>query len=230
MAGPVVTAAEIARIVAACAAVHPVVKEAPVAEVVFHAQAESGMQRFAVGVNRDEARRLPARSESFATLAEAVSSTAALLREGRSVDVGVMQVNLRAHPNAFPSLEAAFDAGLNICYGARVLGDAYKVRREARCVYNRGPGRPDCPPGYPEGIDRAARTVTARLTGGSEAAPAVPEAPAPAAAPPPPPPRPRPAGTAFQRVHPGPAAPPPSAAGTEVPAAESSTRLAENRP
>lgn len=235
MANLIVTAAEIASIVAACAVAHPVVKEAPLPEVVFHAQAESRMHRFAVGVNKDDARRLPAVSESFATEAQAVSFAAAMLRAGRSIDVGVMQVNLRAHPignvpgASFPSLEAAFDVGLNVCYGARVLGDAYKVRREARCIYNTG--RPNCSNGYPEGIDRAGRLVAARLTGDVTGAPErAPDGLNPPAAspPPPPPPRPRPAGTAFQRVHPAPERPSPSAAGTEAPAAEPSTRLAEN--
>lgn len=232
MAGPVVTAVEIAAIVASCASVHPVVKEAPVAEIVFHAEHESGMQRFAVGVNKDTARGLPARSESFSSEAQAVAFADSMLRAGRSIDVGPMQINLRAHPipHSFPSLAAAFDVGLNVCYGAQVLGEAYKTRREARCAYNAGPTRPHCPPGYPEGIDRAARLVTARLLGGLPAASKPTE---PQIVVPPAPPRLRPAGTAFQRVMP--AAPPradqaPPPARTEAPVGDVATRLAENRP
>jgi hypothetical protein len=37
------------------------------------------------------------------------------------IDVGCMQINLRWHPDAFPSLEAAFDPGLNVDYAARYL-------------------------------------------------------------------------------------------------------------
>ena len=36
----------------------------------------------------------------------------------RSIDVGCMQVNLMHHPNAFTSLEAAFDPTINALYAA----------------------------------------------------------------------------------------------------------------
>jgi hypothetical protein len=39
----------------------------------------------------------------------------------RSIDVGCMQINLLHHPNAFASLDAAFDPTLNVAYGARFL-------------------------------------------------------------------------------------------------------------
>lgn len=39
----------------------------------------------------------------------------------RSIDVGCMQVNLNHHPNAFPSLEVAFDPLANARYGAKFL-------------------------------------------------------------------------------------------------------------
>jgi hypothetical protein len=48
----------------------------------------------------------------FNTKAEAVAKTEELLAAGkRSIDVGCMQVNLRHHPDAFASLNAAFDPG-----------------------------------------------------------------------------------------------------------------------
>ncbi|MFC7735009.1 lytic transglycosylase domain-containing protein [Roseomonas sp. GCM10028921] len=54
--------------------------------------------------------------------AAAVAAVAALLARGqRSVDVGCMQVNLMHHPDAFPSLEAAFDPLTNARYAARFL-------------------------------------------------------------------------------------------------------------
>jgi len=37
------------------------------------------------------------------------------------VDVGCMQVDLRHHPNAFASLEEAFDPAANVAYGAQYL-------------------------------------------------------------------------------------------------------------
>jgi transglycosylase-like protein with SLT domain len=39
----------------------------------------------------------------------------------RSIDVGCMQVNLQQHPEAFPSLEAAFDPATNVAYAVRFL-------------------------------------------------------------------------------------------------------------
>jgi hypothetical protein len=39
----------------------------------------------------------------------------------RSIDVGCMQVNLLQHPDAFPSLEAAFDPATNVAYAVRFL-------------------------------------------------------------------------------------------------------------
>lgn len=45
----------------------------------------------------------------------------ALARGAHQVDVGCMQVNLQAHPNAFPTLDAAFDPAANADYAARFL-------------------------------------------------------------------------------------------------------------
>ncbi len=39
----------------------------------------------------------------------------------RNIDVGCMQVNLRYHPDAFASIEAAFDPATNVAYAARYL-------------------------------------------------------------------------------------------------------------
>ena len=38
-----------------------------------------------------------------------------------NIDVGCMQVNLQAHPDAFASLDEAFEPGTNVAYGARFL-------------------------------------------------------------------------------------------------------------
>ncbi len=40
----------------------------------------------------------------------------------RNIDVGCMQINLKYHPRAFDSLEAAFDPAENVAYAARFLG------------------------------------------------------------------------------------------------------------
>ena len=62
----------------------------------------------------------------FATKAEAVAAVVALQARGvRSIDVGCMQVNLRHHPAAFPSLDAAFDPAANAAYAMRFLGSLH---------------------------------------------------------------------------------------------------------
>jgi hypothetical protein len=40
-----------------------------------------------------------------------------------NIDVGCMQVNLRAHPDAFATLDEAFDPAANVSYGARFLAE-----------------------------------------------------------------------------------------------------------
>src|SRR6202012_2592295 len=37
----------------------------------------------------------------------------------RSIDIGCMQINLRYHPNAFRTMEDAFDPATNVAYGAQ---------------------------------------------------------------------------------------------------------------
>ncbi|MEQ8378892.1 transglycosylase SLT domain-containing protein [Parvibaculum sp.] len=58
----------------------------------------------------------------FKTKREAIEKTQNLLDGGmRSIDIGCMQVNLRYHPDAFASLEDAFDPMTNVAYGADFL-------------------------------------------------------------------------------------------------------------
>ena len=61
--------------------------------------------------------------------AAAVAEVEALRARGvTNIDVGCMQVNLRYHPNAFDSLETAFDPRRNVAYAAAYLG---RLRAEA---------------------------------------------------------------------------------------------------
>ncbi len=101
----------------------------------------------------------------FASRDQAIAAVRALQARGvQSIDVGCMQVNLMYHPDAFASLEAAFDPHSNANHAARflnalyangknwaraiaayhsetpALGDAYRVLVEAR--WQRG-GAPD---------------------------------------------------------------------------------------
>ena len=50
-------------------------------------------------------------------------ATEALSRGHRNVDVGCFQVNLLHHPNAFATLDEAFDPSANAHYAARFLAD-----------------------------------------------------------------------------------------------------------
>jgi tetratricopeptide (TPR) repeat protein len=65
----------------------------------------------------------------FETKEEAVKATRKLLDEGqRSIDVGCMQVNLRYHPNAFASLDEAFEPATNVAYGAKFLKSLHDLQ------------------------------------------------------------------------------------------------------
>lgn len=58
----------------------------------------------------------------FSTKQEAIVAVRDLQKKGvKSIDVGCMQINLQHHPNAFRSLEEAFDPATNVSYGATFL-------------------------------------------------------------------------------------------------------------
>lgn len=58
----------------------------------------------------------------FETKRQAIAAVRALQRRGVSnIDVGCMQINLRHHPDAFASLQQAFDPGANAAYAATFL-------------------------------------------------------------------------------------------------------------
>jgi hypothetical protein len=62
----------------------------------------------------------------FETKQEAVAAVTVLQARGvRSIDVGCMQVNLMFHPDAFASLDEAFDPRVNARYAARFLNVLY---------------------------------------------------------------------------------------------------------
>jgi hypothetical protein len=62
----------------------------------------------------------------FETKSAAIQAVQDLQTAGvQSVDVGCMQINLMHHPNAFASLDEAFDPGANTRYGARFLAALY---------------------------------------------------------------------------------------------------------
>lgn len=69
------------------------------------------------------------RGSFFPDRTAAIAAVRTLQAQGvRSIDVGCMQVNLRHHPNAFASLEEAFDPLSNARYAARFLGELQATR------------------------------------------------------------------------------------------------------
>ncbi len=67
----------------------------------------------------------------FDTAEQAVTAVKALQARGvRSIDVGCLQVNLMYHPDAFASLEDAFDPRTNALYAARFLNSLYAAARD----------------------------------------------------------------------------------------------------
>ncbi|MEM8785513.1 MAG: hypothetical protein AAGF19_06635 [Pseudomonadota bacterium] len=60
----------------------------------------------------------------YRSKAEAVAAARGFVRQGHtSIDVGCAQINLKFHPRAFDSMEAAFDPPTNLSYAARLLKD-----------------------------------------------------------------------------------------------------------
>jgi hypothetical protein len=67
----------------------------------------------------------------FATKAEAIAAVRALQAKGvQSIDVGCVQINLAQHPNAFRSLDDAFDPDINARYGATFLSRLFAMTKD----------------------------------------------------------------------------------------------------
>ena len=123
----------------------------------------------------------------FDTKAQAIAAVQALRARGvRSIDVGCMQVNLMHHPDAFASLDQAFEPAVNADYAARFLSDLHAQTGDwmtaAAHYHSANPA---------EGTPYAAKVAAAwpeeqRLAGATPIAPAVGAAPLATAMPPPP--------------------------------------------
>ena len=62
----------------------------------------------------------------YESKAQVVAAVGLLQAAGiRSIDVGCMQVNLMYHPDAFASLDTAFDPATNVAYAIRFLSSLY---------------------------------------------------------------------------------------------------------
>ena len=65
----------------------------------------------------------------YPSKSEAIRAVKKLQAQGvKSIDVGCMQINLAYHPDAFDSLEEAFDPKTNVAYAAKFLNNLYETR------------------------------------------------------------------------------------------------------
>jgi type IV secretion system protein VirB1 len=152
------------------------------------AKVESGFNPLAVGVNG--APRIRVRA---ANKADAIAKASALIAQGRSVDLGVSQINSRNLTWLGLTVEAAFDPCRNLAASARVLQDGY-ARSAAKRVgeqpalltalsyYNTGHPQRGLRNGYVAKVAKAAAQVVPALRVEAEASAVEPLA----AAPPPP--------------------------------------------
>jgi hypothetical protein len=125
------------------------------------------------------------RGSSYPSLAEAAAAVRRLQETGvRSIDTGCMQINMRHHPQAFASLEEAFDPVANARYAARFLlalqqraGDWMTA---AGHYHSQTPERAE---GYRARVQAAWNAERANPTPGSAMAESRPAAPSAATAP-----------------------------------------------
>jgi Transglycosylase SLT domain len=84
------------------------------------------------------------RGRHFDTCQEAKAFIRQAIRKGQTnIDVGCMQINLRAHPNAFSSAASALDPENNIRYGAELLRRKYVQHgswsKAVKCYHSSNP-------------------------------------------------------------------------------------------
>ena len=84
---------------------------------------ESAGDQYAVGINADPARNLPSDRVSATTVGEAVEKAAALLAQGRHIDLGLAQISDRQLARHHLTLAGAFDECANLRAGAEHLAD-----------------------------------------------------------------------------------------------------------
>ena len=163
---------------------------APGGELAYRLQAiavhESGDQRlFAdpllIGVNVDRARGLPAAVLHSSSPEEARDKARTLLAQGRSFDLGLMQINVGSLVQDGLSIETAFDACRNMAAGAaHFTADVRAVLNLSHRRYNTGSTERGA--GYASAIE----TVLARIqTAGPDTSRSVVTAPLSPPAPPP---------------------------------------------
>lgn len=125
-------------------------------------QVESGFEPFAIGVN-GAARR----SQVADTREEAVASALAHIAAGRSVDLGLAQINNKSLGWLGLTVEQAFEPCANLAAAARILSDSYArgnasqvgvqpALQTALSLYNTGDPRRGFANGYVAKVLKAA--------------------------------------------------------------------------
>jgi type IV secretion system protein VirB1 len=100
---------------------------------------ESGGDPLIIGVNADPSRGLPGAVVRSATMQDAIGQARALLAQGRSIDLGLMQINSAQLARHGLSVDAAFDACRNMAAGAdHYAADVAAVWNLAARRYNAG--------------------------------------------------------------------------------------------
>lgn len=151
------------------------------------AQAESGLDPLAIGD------ATAGRSHSPRSAATAVAQATALLRQGHSLDLGLMQLNSATLARLGLGVADAFEPCRNIAAGARVLAggfapqggeDGQQALVRALSRYNTGSPERGVANGYVARVQAAAATVVPaiRLEGTARPDPDPPAPPPPAAA------------------------------------------------
>jgi type IV secretion system protein VirB1 len=135
---------------------------------------ESGGDPFVIGANADRARGLPATAIRSATPQEAATRAAALLAQGRSIDLGLMQINSGQLARHGLTLETAFDACRSMAAGAdHYAADVRAVWNFALRRYNTGTVERGA--AYAASVERVLARVPAIQIAGPYRAPATPE-------------------------------------------------------
>jgi len=136
-----------------------------------------------IGVNADPARGLPATALRSTTPQEAATRAATLLAQGRSIDLGLMQINSGQLARHGLTVQTAFGACRNMAAGAaRYAGDVQAVWTLAHRRYNTGSTERGA--AYAAGIEE----VLSRVRAQQAAAPVAPAPPPQQPSGPPPPP------------------------------------------
>lgn len=101
----------------------------------------------------------------FKTKIEAVKFVKDSIKNGhQSIDVGCMQVNLKYHPNAFKTIEQAFDPYLNVKYASQFLIEKFSQEGSwHKAVANYHSANPTLGSKYKNSVLNIAETIKLKL-------------------------------------------------------------------